>query len=287
MTASNHRILGRLVALALPVGVFLSLAACRVDDGPTGLIIRQNQYLESGGPESCRVAGTATGEQRIEGVLDVTIPSISQLGYLFYPLVENELGEFAGLQGGGDSPVEEKNNIRLNSFHVSLSVENLDDFDWPDGCSGSFDYPVVTQVIPPGGSAGAFVKMIRPCNALALFEVLNAEWAASQSTTPIVINAKLRAKGHLGGGTIESPPFDFTVTACYGCLQTGYTQPEATPFEFPNVAKCSDLMTNPYVGEPCNPAQDQLILCCTDNFDAQGQTTNIRCPGIPTGSGSF
>jgi hypothetical protein len=283
MTASNRRIIGRLVALAVPVGVFLSLVACRVDDGPTGLLIRQNQYLEAGGPENCMVPATATGEQRTEGTLDVTIPSVSQFGYLFYPLVENQLGSFTGLAGSSDSTIEEKNNIILKAFHVSLSVENRDNFDWPDGCSGSFDYPVVTQVLPPAGAASAFVKLIRPCNALALFDALNAEWGASQSTIPIVINARVRAKGHLGSGTIESPPFDFTVTACYGCLQTGYTQSEAVAFEFPHVAKCSDLATNPYVGEPCNSAQDQQILCCTDSFDAQGQATTIHCPGIPTG----
>jgi hypothetical protein len=278
MRASNFGIFGRLFALAIPLGVFLSLAACKVDDGPTGLLIRQDQYLEPGGSENCVISATPTEQQRVEGTLDVTIPDVSRNGYLFYPLVENQLGQFTGVAGGGESLAEEKNNITLKAFHVSLSVENRDGFSWPGDCSGDFDYPVVTQVLPPGGTVSAFVKLIRPCNAKAIFDVMNAEWSANESTTAMVVNARVRAKGHLGSGTIESPPFDFTVTACFGCLQTGYTQSQAAAFQFPNIAKCSDLASNPYVGEPCNSAQDQLILCCADSFDAQGQATSIRCP---------
>jgi hypothetical protein len=286
MTASNFRILGRRVALIFQVGVSLSLSACTVDDGPTGLLIKQDQYLEPGGSDGCVLSGTATATQRAEGTLDVTIPSVSQYGYLFYPLVENQLGSLTGVAGGGESTAEEKNNVTLKAFHVSLSVEGHDDFDWSDDCSGDFDYPVATQVLPPSGTASAFVKLIRPCNALALFRSMDAQYSSNGAASPFVINARIRAKGHLGSGTIESPPFDFTVTACYGCLQTGYTQAGAVAFEFPNIAKCSDLVSNPYVGEPCNSAQDQKILCCADSFDAQGQATAIHCPAAATGTTS-
>ena len=165
-----------------------------------------------------------------------------------------------------------------------MSIEGIDNFSWSDDCSGDFDYPVVTQVIPPGGTASAFVKLIRPCNAYAIFGALDAQYQANGGASYMLVNARVRAKGHLGSGTIESPPFDFAVTACYGCLQTGYSQAAAVAFEFPNIAKCSDLVSNPYKGEPCNAAQDQRILCCADGFDAQGQATSIRCPATPTGA---
>ena len=283
MTASNFAILRRLIALAIPVGVFLSLAACRVDDGPTGLLIRQAQDLQSGS-SSCTVPASATATMKSEGVLDVTIPSVGENGYLFYPLVENQLGPFSGLAGADESLVEEKNNVILTAFLGRLSVANGEGFAWPEGCGDSFDYEVVTQMLPPGGSASAIVKLIQPCNAMAIFQVLDAEWQAGASPIPFVVKAKVRAKGHLGSGTIESPPFYFNVRVCYGCLQTEYTLPEAIPFRFPHVAKCSDLTTNPYVGEPCNPAQDIPILCCADTFDADGQTTSIQCPGVPIGA---
>jgi hypothetical protein len=275
--------------VALPVGVLLSLATCKVEDGPTGLLIRQDQYMEPGGAANCVIPATATSKQRTEGVLDVTVPAVSDNGYLFYPLVENQLGPLSGLASGGEGQSEEKNAITLKSFHVSLSVEDNDSFAWADGCSGEFDFPVSTQVIPPGGSASAYAKLIRPCNARALFEYMSVQWNPDTSTSlppPMVINAKIRAKGHLGSGTIESPPFSFVVTACFGCLQSGYSLAAATPFEFPNVAKCSDLASNPYLGEPCNSAQDQTILCCSDSFDAKGQSTVIHCPATPMGSGN-
>ncbi len=95
MTARNGRTIGRVVALAIPVGVFLSLAACVIDDGPTGLRIDQDQWLTPGtGATACSVPGTATSEQRTDGVLDVALPDRSQTHYLFYPLVENSVGAF-------------------------------------------------------------------------------------------------------------------------------------------------------------------------------------------------
>ena len=283
MTTNHSRIVGRLVALAVPMGVFLALSACTVEDGPTGLLIRQNQYMESGPNDSCTVPATATAKQRSEGILDVTVPAMGWNGYLFYPLVENQLGPFTGLAGGASSPAEEKNTIVLKGFSVSLSVEGDDTFAWPSDCSGRFDYPVLTQHIPPGGTASAIVELIRPCNAIALFNVLDAQYPAGPVASPLKVKAEIRAKGRLGSGDIQSPPFDFVVTICYGCLQRGYSDPSAVAFEFPKVAMCSDLISNPYLGDPCNPAQDSKILCCADSSDADGHVTAIRCPAVPTG----
>ena len=155
MTASNGRTIGKVVALVIPVGVFLSLAACVIDDGPTGLQIVQDQWIETGtGAAACSVPVTATTEQRTEGVLDVALPDPSQTHYLFYPLVENLLAPFTGLVSGSGGPVEEKNNIVMKSFHVKLDVTFTagTNFPWDSGCSGEFDVQVATSQLAPGGT---------------------------------------------------------------------------------------------------------------------------------------
>lgn len=288
MTASNGRTIGRVVALAIPMGVFLSLAACMVDDGPTGLQIDQDQSLQPGtGATACSVPGTATSERRTDGVLDVALPDRSQTHYLFYPLVENLLAPFTGLASGSGGSVEEKNNIIMKSFHVKLDVTFTagTSFPWDPGCSGEFDVQVETSQLAPGGTLSEIVEIIRPCNVAPLFRYLQDEYNAGQAFPEVEVATTIRAKGRLGSSDIESPPFAFPVHACYGCLQTGYPDSAAAQFSFPAVPKCSELTTNPYLGDPCNPAQDELLLCCATSWDDHGNALTVQCPGVPNGTG--
>jgi hypothetical protein len=281
MTAINGRTIGRVVALGILVGVFLSLAACVVDDGPTGLLIKQDQLIEAGtGPTACTVPATAT-TMRLDGVLDVAVLDAAHTSYLLYPLVENLLGSLSGLAGTSVSaPVDELNNILLKSLHVKLDAAASagTSVAWASGCSAEFDVSVGTYLLAPGATVGEIAEIIRPCNAASL-----AQYLQDQNLTEITVTATVRAKGHLGSSEIESPPFPFKVTVCSGCLQT-YPDATAGQFNFPNMAKCSDLTSNPYTGDPCNPAQDHLVLCCATAVDAQGQATDVQCPAVPTGT---
>jgi len=284
MTANNGRTIGRVVALVIPVGVFFSLAACTIDDGPTGLEISQDQWLDTGG--ACTLPTTATTEQRVQGVLDVAVLGKDYTHYLLYPFVKNLLAPFSGLVGIAGAPVEEKNNILLKSFHVKLDVATGagSGFAWDPGCPGEFDVPLATSEIAPGGTVAAATEIIRPCNAAPLFRYLQAFANNGQIYPTITVNTTTRAHGTLGSSGIDSPPFKYPVNVCYGCLQAGYSDATAAQFNFPLIAKCSDLTSNPYNGDPCNPAQDYPVLCCASAFDDNGDATTIQCPGIPTGS---
>jgi hypothetical protein len=283
MTRNIGSTVGRVVAFAIPVGVFLSLAACVIDDGPTGLLIKQDQWLDTTtGSTVCTVPATATQIRRVEGILDVSVLAPAHTSYLFYPLVENQLGSLYGVAGSGTSaPVEELNNITMKSLRVKLNAAASagTGVAWASGCSGDFEVPVDTSLLAPGSTIAEIAEIIRPCNAASLTQYLQ-----NQNLAEVTVNATIRAKGRLGSEDIESPPFEFRVTVCSGCLQTGYSDPTAAQFNFPNIAKCSDLTTNPYTGDPCNPAQDHSILCCATGVDAQGQATGIQCPAIPTGT---
>jgi len=182
---------------------------------------------------------------------------------------------------GVSAPVDELNNIVLKSLHVKLNPDASagTSVTWASGCSSEFDVPLATFLLAPGASIAEVVEIIRPCNAASL-----AQYLQDQNLPAITVHAKIRANGHLGSSDIESPPVDFPVTVCSGCLQTGYPDPAAGQFKFPLIPKCSDLTTNPYTGDPCNPAQDHLVLCCATGVDAQGQATDIQCPAVPTGT---
>jgi hypothetical protein len=284
MIASKGKIIRRVVALVIPVGVFLSLAACKIDDGPTGLEITQDQWIDAGG--ECTVPELATPTERIKGVLDVAVLDSYSTHYLFYPLLNNLLGPLSGQVGGDLSNVEEKNNILLKSFKVKLEVETSagTSFAWDPECSGEFDVPTATAKLPPQGSLAMATEIIRPCNAAPLFRLLQAAALEGVPYPTVTVNTTIRAHGSVGSTGISSPPFRFPVDVCYGCLQTGYSDPAAAQVQFPAIPKCSDLTTNPYKGDSCNPAQDYLVLCCATSVDDNGNATGVECPGVPTSS---
>jgi len=163
-------------------------------------------------------------------------------------------------------------NITMKSFHVKLEVAASADtsITWDPGCPGEFDVPAETSQVPPGGYLAEVVEII----SLAT-QPPSTSTSSSSHPRRSRFTATIRAKGHLGSANISSPPFTFPVRACYGCLQTGYPDPT---LDFPAVAKCSDLPANPYTGDPCNPAQDQMVLCCALDYDAQGNATSCNVP---------
>ena len=90
----------------------------------------------------------------------------------------------------------------------------------------------------------------------------------------------VRIKGVHGGTEIFSDPFEFPVRVCYGCLQTGFSGPYSA-FNFPETPACDALANNPFLGNPCGPAQDfGPILCCARDGKGRG----LQCPGVPTGT---
>jgi hypothetical protein len=280
MTAGIGKTIGRVLGFGILVGVFLSLAACVIDDGPTGLLIVQDQWIQSGtGTTDCTVPVEPTATRRVEGVLDVAVLSKNSTRYYLYPVVENLLEPLSGQTSGTASLVEEMNNIIMKSFHVKLDVATSagTSIPWDAGCPGEFDSPVDTWHLAPASTISEIVEIIRPCNAAPLFDSLQA----APSGSSITVTATIRAKGHLGSSDIESPPFTFPVQVCYGCLQMEYSDPAAAQFSFPAIPQCSALTVNPYTGNPCNPAQDGTILCCALGVDAQGHATGVLCPAVP------
>ena len=61
-------------------------------------------------------------------------------------------------------------------------------------------------------------------------------------------------------GSIESDDFHYRITVCDGCLVG-------------NTGMCPFLVPPANLGNPCNPAQDELVDCCTTSG-------NLICPPL-------
>ena len=253
----------------------VALGVACATDAYTALEIQQVQVLSGG---DCSVPGTPTSTRRFGGTLDLALPDGSTPPYYLPILVVNNLAS------SGGSAAEEMNDITLQHFTVELSAPGV---SWSDSCPPTFDTEDLTDSIPPGGSSGIGVYIIRPVHSQCL--------QAQVPEQGVTVTAKIKAIGRHGGTGIKSAPFTFPVNVCRGCLQDSYTEAALISSRYPAITPmCASLVgPNPHTGAPCMPAgQDAPIFCCavtqTVGTTTQGTTTEdvAVCPGTFTGTTS-
>lgn len=243
----------------------LVLASCVEHGSPLLIVQNQVPMIEERG---CLIPGMRTEIRNAMGTLDVALDK--SYPYFLYPLVQSRL---APMGGAGIDP----NRIDITTFQVRLEPPPTVDVAWSPACPARFDFPAPV-LLDPGAEASSIVEVIRPCHADLLRQLFQQGRLSPDMSERILFRAVVRAKGRHGGTEIVSDPFEFPIRVCYGCLQTGFADPEFVEFNFPRVPPCSKLAANPYLGNLCNPGQDRgPILCCAR--DPMGR--DLECPAVP------
>jgi hypothetical protein len=233
---------GRLLLLSALTSL-LSLAACGRIPGQFEIISDQ---VPMAGTSGCMVpVGAAT----IQGVgrLDLSIVrGDADSAYLFFPLLKNNL---PGPTGSGP----DTNQIQMSGFNVDVTAlagtTAATDQVLADNSSYAHFRAVWSGGIDSGGGEmGAIVDAVPVALATQL---LNLGGVAAEPSA--LLNLHVQAIGTTVGGTaMQSDPFDFPVEICVGCLVA-------------NVQACPYMSAPANPGNPCNPAQDDPVDCCTDN----------------------
>lgn len=251
----------------LAVGL-LGATGC-VDIG-SRLVIAQNQVPET--KEGCVIPGERTETYSSMGLLDVDLDDDSRY-YALYPLIENQLPSIQDNKLAADL-----NIVRVERMEVDVELPPGVNILSTSACPLSYSVDVGGTTIAPGGTAGLYVRVLRPCLVNQLNDLFNSNQLPRDSASEIILRVNVRAAGKHGRGTIESDPFRFPIRVCQGCLQRGYPEPWAV-FDYPRLASCDQLLPpNPFPGNPCNAAQDfGPVLCCVRGNNA------IECPGRPSG----
>jgi hypothetical protein len=252
------------------LGASLLLSAC-VDAGGA-LTIVQNQVPAAAmaGQTSCVIPSMPSTDRNALGTFDVALDH--SYPYYMYPLLHNGLPSLMA--------TVDPNLIEINKWSVQIEAPPTISVAWNPGCPASFDFPN-PLVLHPGEEAAAIVEAMRPCHGDLLRQLMQQGKISSSFSEQVIFRLIIRAKGRHGATEIKSDPFEFPVRVCYGCLQTGYPDKDFADFAFPKVPACDKLLSNPFTGNACNPAQDSgPILCCAK--DAEGK--QLECPGIPRGT---
>ena len=235
-------------ALALLTVVTSGLAACGRIPGQFEIV--NDQVPMSG---SCIIGVDETVYQG-QGTLDLTlVRQGAQSAYFVFPLLKNNLDASSS---GGDA-----NQIFLSSFAIDLTPLG----QLPMGSEsaftgandpGSADYALFHYQTPWSGSipsGGSKISAIVPSFPVALAEKILSTQAIGPAPA-LWVNAKLRAFGSTANQNMESDPFTFPISICAGCLVA-------------NVLPCPYTVAPTFLGNPCNPAQDDPIDCCQSGSD--------------------
>jgi hypothetical protein len=148
------------------------------------------------------------------------------------------------------------NEIQLLDADVDLSIaqapEIIDALEDMDDALVSFNVPLSTNSIPPGEVAGAMVEVIPQQTAVAMGELIQAQFGAGSKLTVeahVRFHATRTANNVGKVGAIDAREFTFPISVCFGCLLTCSTCPGA---------ECP-VGTTSYAGGVCGNAQDFVL----------------------------
>jgi hypothetical protein len=239
MDLNDRRTTRACLALCVP----LLLGACgRV---PGQFIIVQDQVPMGGG---CSITTNQT-VYNPSGILDVAVVNqTATSGYLVFPLLQNDLPPPSGSLVDG-------NRIALTAFDVDLHMTAVDPpavtgpmFATLEGAQDPqvhYSLPTSGSVASGGGLTAAIVEGFPTSLAIAIAK--NGDLGGGVF---VDVNIKVRAHGERLTGSIVSDDFNFPIKLCSGCLIS-------------SVQPCPVKTAPPLQGNPCNPAQDELVDCCT------------------------
>jgi hypothetical protein len=208
----------------------------------------------------CLTSTAPSIERMVQGTLDLALDK--NYPYLLFPLV--------ALQSGAPE-------LLLSFIHVRVSGPPGVTVAWPAGCPAEFDVRFGAFDFPGGSMASGGIEAVQACHEDALRALFVKGVLDARLDAKVMIKLTVNAKAYLDKLEVPSAPVDFPIRVCMGCLQTGFPVPYKD-YDFPKVPLCSQLTANPFLGNPCSPAQDfGPVLCCAR--DAAG--AQLQCPARP------
>jgi hypothetical protein len=248
----TRRIPSRLLAVATALA---ALAACVDNNADAPMQILRNLAPAEG----CILdpgTTTFTNQGRIE--------STSQGGYLFTPLVQNNLTLLDNEATSPKTIFLEGARVELSFYDTTLfpasavatlKSRGLTEFIVP--MSGSFE--------PDGGTAALGFTIV-PVDLLVAIDSILPQASATSPSPSTVIDARIQLFGKRGGGSTASNWFRYPVEVCRDCLVVNHGSCASLPSGF-----------SARTGGVCNPLQDGFVDCCMN-------AAMLSCPAMPVTS---
>jgi len=247
---NDHPSSRHLLALAA-VTLAVALSAC-------GRVPGQFEILNDQVPLPGCVIPVDPGVYQGEGTMDIAVvqPNFSS-GYFFFPLIENNLPASTGAS-------IDPNEIQLSGFQVDITPlanvpGSIQTVLSEAGPLAHYQVPWSGGVSSGGGHLSASVAAF----PVELAQKMVAAGGIGGDPTTIV-SLNISALGTTNSGQhMTSDPFHFPLHVCAGCL-------------IASTAPCPFTSPPQFTGNDCNPAQDGIVDCCTQNG-------SLVCPPLVAG----
>jgi hypothetical protein len=231
---------------SLSVVTLLALLGTGCAENEESLIVLMAPAWEMGG---CIITADAGAASLPYGILDLTYGTPYAMPAI---LLNNTAEQSAGDNNSG----VQSNELQLLDADVDLSmpqapdvIEALRDID---DALVSFNVPLSTNSLPPGGSAGVLVEVIPQRTSMALGDVIAAQVGTNAKLTiQAAVQFHASRSGNAVGkvGEIDARDFSFPIQVCFGCLTSCTSCPDA---------ECP-LDATGWAGGICGNAQDLVV----------------------------
>lgn len=248
----------------LSAAMSLVAVGCADEAGDGALRIIRNQFIDD---ESCVVSPT-TVLSRGNGAIE----AVSPVDYVLTPIVQNSASSQSGKYTAQRTAFLEGARVDLEFSDPNLFTAAEIAQMQTDGLT-KFSSPFSATVTPDAGTTGTAIAII-PVELLA--KISPKLTAASPSTT---VTARVRVYGKMGGGDVEGEQFFYPVRVCDSLKKPGSCTIQS-------LAPSCTAISNPKIGNPCNPYQDSPVDCCTANGNtvcptpASSTVTALSSPGL-------
>ncbi len=230
--------------MMLPALMIAVAAWTGCQENSASLLILQNQVPGEG----CTL-DTSGGSYRTQGTLDVAwyVQKGQPAYYDMYLLVKNNL-----LSTENSGNAVEENCIVLEKAQVDLNLGSLGDY--VESSLTRYEVPLALTVCPEEEKA-VTVRVIPS-------QVVELVGNQINEGSTILATARVKLIGKRGSQKIPSNSIDYPIFLCNGCL-------------IHNLGLCSSntIPDSPKAGNPCNPAQDDILECCSEGAD-------LVCPAV-------
>jgi hypothetical protein len=209
---------------SLTVVTLLALLGTGCAENEESLIVLMAPAWEMGG---CVITADTSAASLPYGMLDLTYGTPYAMPAI---LLNNTAEEAANANNSG----VQSNELQLIDADVDLSMPQAPDvleaLRDMDESLVSFNVPLSTNSLPPGGAAGVLVEVIPQRTSMALGDVIAAQIGANAKlTVQAAVQFHASRSGNSIGkvGEIDARDFSFPIQVCFGCLTTCVSCPDA------------------------------------------------------------
>jgi hypothetical protein len=223
--------------------------AC-ADTGDEGMYVINNTAPPD---DSCVLTGSRDQPFNSHGVVYFG----SSEGYVMTPLIQSRVVASTDTDDTSRTIQLRGADVKLTLVALSVVTSAGITTTQPNTELPSFS-ALFSGAVPPAGTANVDFTLIPASTLLSIAGMSGINLDNPTDNFNAEVLAEVSVRGVINDNTVQAAPYLYPVTVCKNCVVN-------------NLGSCPLMDVTPRPGNPCNPAQDGVVDCCTS-------TEGLVCP---------